>query len=100
MALNDMNELKNKMDNFNLSTYQIKICSNMKKIRKELYLKYKNSNKNDKNPYSAQSVSELLNISYEYYKRLESFDKTKPISLKLLIKVSILFDKPISDFFK
>ena len=25
MALNDMNELKNKMDNFNLSTYQIKI---------------------------------------------------------------------------
>ena len=56
MALNDMNELKNKMDNFNLSTYQIKICSNMKKIRKELYLKYKNSDKNDKNPYSTQSV--------------------------------------------
>ena len=53
-----------------------------------------------KNPYSSQSIAELLGISHEYYKRLESFDKTKPISIKLFLKVVVLFDRDISDFLK
>ena len=95
-------ELEVKMNNFNISKYQAIICKNMKRIRKQLCdenkIYYKNNNL--KNPYTAQSISELLGISYEYYKRLESFDKSKPISLKLLFKVSLLLDADISEFLK
>jgi len=38
-----------------------------------------------------QSVAELLGISHKYYKRLESFDKSKPISIKLLLKVLVIW---------
>lgn len=50
--------------------------------RKDLYDEYKHYYKENimKNPYSSQSIAELLDISHEYYKRLESFEKTKPIS--------------------
>lgn len=95
-------ELSEKMNNFNLSNYQVLICKNIKRIRKELYNENKAYCKLNgiKNPYSAQSISELLGISYEYYKRLESFDKSKPISLKLLLKIKVLFNKKIEDFFE
>ena len=95
-------ELSEKMNNFNLSKYQVLICKNIKRIRKELYNENKAYCKLNgiKNPYSAQSISELLGISYEYYKRLESFDKSKPISLKLLLKIKVLFNKKIEDFFE
>ncbi len=95
-------QLEKKISNFNISRYQVTICNNMKKFRKELYKKNKNyyRENNLKNPYSAQAISELLGISYEYYKRLESYDKSKPISIKLLFKISELFDKDISDFLK
>ena len=53
-----------------------------------------------KSPYSFQSISELLGISHEYYKRLESYDKSKPISIKLFLKVVVLFDRDISEFLK
>ncbi len=93
-------ELQNKMANFNLSNYQATICKNIKKIRKELFDDYKAYCKEHylKNPYSSQSIAELLGISHEYYKRLESFDKTKPISIKLFLKVVVLFDKDVNDF--
>ena len=95
-------ELEEKMKNFNLSDYQATICRNIKRIRKDLYDEYKHYYKenNMKNPYSSQSIAELLCISHEYYKRLESFDKTKPISIKLFLKVVVLFDRDISDFLK
>ena len=95
-------ELSKKMQNFNLSNYQAIICNNIKRIRKELYMENKDLYKenNLKNPYSSQSVAELLGISHEYYKRLESFDKTKPISIKLLFKIIVLFDKDISEFLR
>lgn len=95
-------DLQEKMANFNLSNYQATICKNIKRIRKELFEENKNyyKEKNLKNPYSSQSISELLGISHEYYKRLESFDKTKPISIKLFLKVVVLFDKDISDFLR
>ncbi len=95
-------ELQAKMKDFNLSFYQATICNNMKRIRKKLYEEnntyYKENNK--KNPYSTQSIAELLGISHEYYKRLESFDKSKPISLKLVLKVMVLFNCNINDLFK
>ena len=96
------NELKTKMDNFNLSNYQATICRNIKRIRKDLFEEYKYYYKeNDlKNPYSSQAISELLGISHEYYKRLEVYDKTKPISIKLFLKVVVLFDRDISEFLK
>ncbi len=95
-------ELEDKMSNFNLSNYQAIICRNIKKIRKKHYDENKNYYKENglRNPYSSQSMSELLGISHEYYKRLESYDKTKPISLKLFLKVVYIFDKNVEDFFK
>lgn len=95
-------ELQTKMTNFNLSNYQAKICQNIKRIRKEMFedAKYYCKENNIKNPYSSQSISELLGISYEYYKRLESYDKSKPISIKLFLKVVVLFDRDISEFLK
>ena len=97
-----IDNLQQKMNNFNLADYQAIICKNIKKIRKSLYDDNKNfyRENNLKNPYSSQAISELLGISHEYYKRLESFDKSKPISLKLFLKIVVLFDKDISDFFK
>lgn len=95
-------DLQQRMRNFNLSDYQATICKNIKRIRKELYEKnnYYYKENNLKNPYSAQSVAELLGISYEYYKRIESFDKTKPISIKIFFKAVVLFDKDINEFLK
>lgn len=95
-------ELQAKMYDFNLSNYQATICRNIKRIRKDLFEEYKYYYKenNLKNPYSSQSISELLGISHEYYKRLESYDKTKPISIKLFLKVVVLFDRDISEFLK
>ena len=78
-------DLKKQIAKFNIANYQSTICKNIKRIRKELYEENKIFYKvhNLPNPYSAQRVAELLDISYEYYKRLESYDKSKPISLKL-----------------
>ena len=70
-------DLEKKMSNFNLSNYQATICKNIKRIRKELYDEYK-----------------------QYYKRLESYDKTKPISIRIFLKVVVLLDRDISEFLK
>lgn len=102
MKTSTFDNLQQKMVDFNLADYQATICKNIKRIRKSLYDDSKNFYKenNLKNPYSSQAISELLGISHEYYKRLESFDKSKPISLKLFLKIVVLFDKDISDFLK
>ena len=94
-------DLQEKMTNFNLSDYQATICKNIKRIRKELYEENKTYYKENNltNPYSSQSIAELLGISHEYYKRLKSFDKSKPISIKLFLKVVVLFNRNINDFF-
>ena len=95
-------ELYKKMENFNVQNYHYIICQNIKRIRKELFEEYQAyyKLKGTKNPYTTQSVAELLDISYEYYKRIESFDKTKPISLKVLLKAQYLFDRDIEEFFR
>ena len=95
-------DLEKKMSNFNLSNYQATICKNIKRIRHELYDEYKQYYKDNnlKNPYSSQSMADLIGISHEYYKRLESYDKTKPISIRIFLKVVVLLDRDISEFLK
>ena len=100
MELETYKNLKNKMDNFLLSDYQATICRNMKRFRKDLCDEYKEKYPNQRNPYTTQSIAELLGISHEYYKRLESYDRSKPISIKLFLKVVVLLNKNINDFLK
>lgn len=46
-------------------------------------------------------VAEILDMSYDYLRRIESSnDMIKTCSLKLLIKLSILYNKPLDDFIK
>ncbi len=64
------------------------IYKNIKKFRRESGL-------------SGMEVAERLDISYDYLRRIESFnDLTKSCSLKLLIKFSILFEKPLDAFLR
>lgn len=46
-------------------------------------------------------IAEKLNVSYDYLRRIESEnDLVKTCSLKLLIKLSIILNKPLDDFIK
>lgn len=46
-------------------------------------------------------IAEILNVSYDYLRRIESQnDLVKTCSLKLLIKLSIILDRPLDDFLK
>ena len=49
-----------------------------------------------------EQIQELiLDMSYDYLRRIESLnDDVKSCSLKLLIKFSILYNKPLDDFIK
>ena len=48
---------------------------------------------------SLMEVAEILDMSHDYLRRIESNnDKIKTCSLKLLIKFSILYNKPLGDF--
>lgn len=62
------------------------IYKNIKKFRKESGM-------------SLMEVAEILYMSHDYLRRIESNnDKIKTCSLKLLIKFSILYNKPLDDF--
>lgn len=62
------------------------IYINIKKFRKESGM-------------SLMEVAEILDMSHDYLRRIESNnDKIKTCSLKLLIKFSILYNKPLDDF--
>ncbi len=64
------------------------IYKNIKKFRKE-------------SGYELKDVAEILDMSYDYLRRIESQnDDVKTCSLKLLIKFSILYNKKIDDFLK
>jgi len=64
------------------------IYKNIKRYRKESGL-------------SLIDVADILNLSYDYLRRVESDnDLVKTCSLKLLIKFSILYDKSLDDFLK
>lgn len=64
------------------------IYKNIKKFRKESGL-------------SLMNVAEILDMSADYLRRIESEnDSVKTCSLKLLIKFSILYNRPLDDFIK
>ena len=81
MKNNQKYELLNK-------NYMSIIYKNIKKFRKESGM-------------SLPEVAEILDMSYDYLRRIESNnDQIKTCSLKLLIKFSILYNKPLDDFLK
>lgn len=68
--------------------YMTIIYKNIKRYRKESGI-------------SLMKIAELLDVSYDYLRRIESKnDLVKTCSLKLLIKFSILFNKPLDDFLR
>ncbi len=64
------------------------IYKNIKRFRKEKGM-------------SLAEVAEILDMSYDYLRRIESSnDLVKTCSLKLLIKFSILYNRSLDDFLK
>mgnify|MGYP002644279548 CR=1 FL=1 len=62
------------------------ICNNIKNFRKEKGMRL-------------MDLAEILDISPEYLKRIESpNDEKKNCSLSLLYKISIILDKKLDDF--
>ena len=75
------------IEDFNPAYREI-ICKNIKKYRKEKGIRL-------------MDLAELLDVSTEHLKRLESpNDMRKTCSLTLVYKLSSIFDKKIDDFFK
>lgn len=63
------------------------VCYNIRKYRKQSGM-------------SVMQVSEIIGVTPEYFKRIESLnDPRKNCSLTLLYKLSILFNKNLDDFF-
>ena len=80
--MNTNKDLKNKLE----KDYMPIINKNIKKYRKE-------------SGYSLMEVAEILDMSYDYLRRIESNkDEVKTCSLKLLIKFSILYNRKLDDF--
>lgn len=80
--MNTNKDLKNKLE----KDYMTIIYANIKKYRKE-------------SGYSLMEVAEILDMSYDYLRRIESNkDEVKTCSLKLLIKFSILYNRKLDDF--
>ena len=101
MELKQIYQIYESLENFNILKYEKIICKNLKKIRLELYNKYKIEYKKigSDNPYSSSNVADYLNISEVYYRRLESpNDKYKHINVDKLIRLSIIFNVSINDF--
>ena len=68
--------------------FKLTICKNIRKFRKDSGM-------------SVLRVSELVDVTPEYFKRIESInDPRKSCSLKMLYKLSIIFDKKLDDFLK
>ena len=64
------------------------IYHNIKEFRKESGL-------------SLMDIAEKFDLTYDYLRRIESKnDLIKTCSLKLIIKYSILFNRPLDDFLK
>ena len=74
------------MKEFNAGFKKV-VCYNIRRYRKESGM-------------SVMQVSEIIGVTPEYFKRIESInDPRKNCSLTLLYKLSILFNKSIDDFF-
>lgn len=102
MAIKEFNFLQEKVNMINQEKLYKNICKNIKKFRIEKYNEFKSlEHRNIINPYSSENISALLDYSHNHYKRFESeTDSTKKIPLEKLVKLSIILEKNIEDFFK
>lgn len=99
------NEFQKLMCDFNLREHQALVSKNIKRIRKQLNETYKSyyKERGERNPFSSQSIAELLDISHEYYKQIEGNCENKPISTNLFFRVYVLFSImgiDVREFFK
>ena len=102
MAVKEFNFLQEKVNMINQEKLYKNICKNIKKFRIEKYNEFISlEHRNMINPYSSENISALLDYSHNHYKRFESeTDSTKKIPLEKLVKLSIILEKNIEDFFK
>jgi len=99
--MNNLIDLKEKLNKVNKEMLYVRICKNIKKFRLEKYNEFKNKNSNNINPYSTEKIAELLDYNHNHYKRFESEnDSTKKIPLEKLVKLSIILEKSLDDFIK
>jgi len=106
MLVYDIDELKVKVAKVDKTDLYENICRNIKKIRKERYNEFKKLVKENKisksiNPYTTESIAELLDYNHTHYKRFESEnDKTKMIPLDKIIKLALILDVDINEIIK
>ena len=102
MAVSNFNELQKKVNAIDKKELYKRICKNIKKIRQQKYEEFKKLYKNDSiNPYTTESIAELLDYNHTHYKRFESDnDSTKRIPLEKLILLSLIFDITIDELIK
>ena len=75
------------------------MCRNIKTLRKQRYNEFKRTIKDKSiNPYTTESIAELLDYNHTHYKRFESEnDSTKQIPLEKIIKLALIFDVSIEE---
>ena len=102
MAISNFNELQKKVEKIDKDELYNRICKNIKTIRQEKYQEFKKIYKNDCiNPYTTESIAELLDYNHTHYKRFESEnDSTKRIPLEKLILLAMIFDITIDELIK
>ena len=98
LSISDLHE---KITEFDFDQYQKIICTNIQRIRKELYNNFKVTYNSSFNPYSIENIASTLGINIDYYMRMESPNNIKrPINLKNLLKIVLIFDRDIGEFLK
>ena len=99
MVVYDINELKTKVSKINKDEMYIRICKNIKRIRKQRYNEFKKITTNKSiNPYTTESIAELLDYNHTHYKRFESeTDSTKQIPLEKILKLALILDVSIEE---
>ncbi len=102
MVIYDFSKLQEMVNKINKQEMYITICKNIKMYRLQRYNEFKKENiQNTINPFSTENIAALLEYSHTHYKRFESEnDSTKMIPLDKLVKLSIILDQKIEDFFK
>ena len=106
MLVYDIDELRMKVSSVDKDELYVNICKNIKRIRKEKYNEFKKLVKDNKinksiNPYTTESIAELLDYNHTHYKRFESEnDKTKMIPLDKIIKLALILDVDINEIIK
>ena len=102
MAIYNFQALQAKISKCNTDDLYIRICKNIKRIRKEKYKEFKKNYTNSTiNPYTTENIAALLDYNHTNYKRFESDnDSTKKIPLKKIVLLSIILDTSIEDLMK